>query len=162
MVNEKENKKGIKEKILGCLHHKFSQKIVLVLIIIVILGFAFLLGVKVGEIKASYSYNWLSNYHRNFAGPNTGFFRGGPMMFGPKFFESHGNFGEIIDIQDQELVIKDLKNNIEKVVIISPNTLIKKGFNDLIFNNLKIGDQVVIIGSPNNQGQIEAKFIRVF
>jgi hypothetical protein len=29
-------------------------------------------------------------------------------------------------------------------------------------DDLKVGDQVVIIGSPNEQGQIEAKLIRIF
>ena len=160
---EKENKKGLKDKIWGCLHHDFSKKAVLTLIILVVLGFVFMAGVKFGEIKAGYYYGWLENYNRNFAGPREGFFRKGPMMmFGQDFFESHGNFGEIIQINNDSFVIKDLKNNAEKLIITNSNTLIKKGFGNLKFSDLKIGDNVVIIGSPNNQGQIEARLIRVF
>jgi len=160
---EKENKKGLEDKVWGCLHHNFSKKAVLTLIILVIFGFVFMVGVKLGQVKAGYYCSWLENYHRNFAGPREGFFRKGPMMmFNQGFFESHGNFGEIIQINNDSFVIKDLKNNVEKLIIINSNILIKKGYENLKFSDLKIGDRVVIIGSPNNQGQIEARLIRVF
>ena len=33
---------------------------------------------------------------------------------------------------------------------------------ETVKDSLKVGDHVVIIGSPNEEGQIEAKLIRVF
>jgi hypothetical protein len=41
-------------------------------------------------------------------------------------------------------------------------TDIKSGFKNIKLADLKIGDIIVIIGSPNDKGQIEAKIIRVF
>ena len=72
----------------------------------------------------------------------------------------HGVFGEIIEINNSDLVIKD-RGDIEKVIIITENTIIKKG-RETVKDDLRVGDKVVIIGSPNEQGQIEAKLIRVF
>jgi hypothetical protein len=41
-------------------------------------------------------------------------------------------------------------------------TDIKSGFKNIKLSDLKICDIIVIIGSPNDKGQIEAKLIRFF
>jgi len=114
-------------------------------------------GVFVGGLKAKFSCHWAENYHKNFAGPKNGFmedWRKIPPMPGD-LIESHGAFGEIIEMQENSFVMKG-RENIEKVVLIKPDTIInKKG-------ELAVGDQVVVIGSPNDNGQIEAKLIRIF
>jgi hypothetical protein len=53
------------------------------------------------------------------------------------------------------------RNNIEKVILIKDDTKIQKMMFDIKASDLIVDDFVTIIGSPNNQGQIEAKFIRV-
>jgi hypothetical protein len=53
------------------------------------------------------------------------------------------------------------KNNIEKVILINTNTQIQEMRGNVATGDLKIDDFVVVIGTPNPQGQIEAKFIRV-
>ena len=50
----------------------------------------------------------------------------------------------------------------EKIIVISGETILKKGRQTIDRDGLKIGDGVVIIGSPNEDGQIEARLIRVF
>lgn len=119
-------------------------------------------GIFVGGVKARFSYRWAENYHKNFAGPRGGFlndWQSMPLLPGD-FIEGHGVFGEIIELKDDGFVVKG-QNDIEKIVITTKNTVIKKGMKTAQ-DGLRVGDRVVIIGSPNDQGQIEAKLIRVF
>lgn len=143
----------------------FQNRDVLKGLIIGLLGFVILLlvfgtGVKVGALKARYSYRWADNYHKNFAGPRAGFFADWQRFPAGDFISGHGAFGEIIEIKDNGFVING-RENVEKVVITKQETTILKG-REAIKDGLKVGDRVVIIGSPNEEGQIEAKLIRVF
>lgn len=143
----------------------FQNRDVLKWVIIGLAGFVILVlvfgaGVKVGKLKVRYSYRWVDNYHKNFAGPRGGFlgdWRGFPAG---DFIGGHGSFGEIIKIKDNSFVING-RENVEKVIVTDENTTIIKG-RETIKDGLKVGDRVVIIGSPNEEGQIEAKLIRVF
>ena len=120
-------------------------------------------GMFVGGMKARFSYRWAESYHKNFAGPRGGFL-GDWRKFVPfpgEFIEGHGTFGEIIKINDSDLIVKG-QGDVEKVIIITKDTTIEKGREKIKKEELKVGDRVVIIGSPNEQGQIEAKLIRVF
>jgi hypothetical protein len=129
----------------------------------VVVGLIFGAGMFVGEMKARFSYRWAENYHKMFAGPRAGFFGDWRQLppFPGDFLESHGTFGEIIKIEGNNLVVKG-RENIEKIILVQENTSIKSGFKDIKISDLKVGDMIVIIGSPNEQGQIEAKLIRVF
>jgi hypothetical protein len=119
-------------------------------------------GIFVGGIKARFSYRWAESYHKNFAGPPAGFFDNWRMPLPPPgdFIEGHGTFGEIIKINDSDMVVKG-QANVEKIIIITKDTVIEKGRETGKKEELKIGDQIIIIGEPNDSGQIEAKFIRV-
>jgi hypothetical protein len=144
--------------------HDVLKWIIVGLLSIVVLVLVFGLGVFVGERKAKFSYLWAENYHRMFAGPKAGFL--GSLRMPPfppfdEFIEVHGTFGEIIKIEGSNLVVKG-RGNIEKVIVVTEKTVIKSGREDIKFSDLKIGDMIVIIGSPNDKGQIEAKLIRVF
>jgi hypothetical protein len=149
---------------------KNSKKIdtdVLKWIIFGLAGFALIVlifgaGMFVGGMKAKFSYKWAESYHKNFAGPKTGFLGNWQKMqsMPGDFIEGHGVFGEIIEIQDTGFIVKG-RGDIEKIVIISDETIINKG-PEKITNEIKIGDRVTIIGTPNEQGQIEAKLIRIF
>jgi hypothetical protein len=130
--------------------------------IVGILSFAiavlsFGVGVRVGEERAQFSFRWAEDYHRNFGGPDSGIFGNMP---GNEFMSGHGIFGSIIKIDEKTLIIKD-KDNTEKTVVILDNTTIVDKINTVKLSDLKIDDNVVIIGSPNQQGEIEAKFIRL-
>jgi len=143
-----------------------KQKDVLKWIIIGLAGFAvfsliFGVGIFVGGLKAKFSYRWAENYHKNFAGPKKGFLGDWRNFPRGDFIEGHGAFGEIIQVDDAGLVVKG-RGNIEKVIIINEDTTIQKIRETIKKEELKVGNQVVIIGSPNEEGQIEAKLIRVF
>ena len=143
-----------------------KQKDILKWIIIGLAGFAvvsliFSAGMFVGGMKAKFSYRWAESYHENFAGPRGGFLGDWRSFPGRDFIEGHGAFGEIIQINDSSLVVKG-RGDIEKVIITTKDTTIQKGRETIKKEELKVGDQIVIIGSPNEEGQIEAKLIRVF
>lgn len=133
------------------------------LLVFIILIAVFGLGMFVGETKARFSYRWAESYHKNFAGPKGGFLDDWRQLssFPGDFIESHGAFGEIIQINDSDFVIKG-KGDLEKIIIIKEDTILENGRTAIKKDDLKVGDQIVIIGSPNEQGQIEAKLIRIF
>ena len=129
---------------------------------LIALLFSFKIGVLVGYNKALYSYRWGENYHKNFAGPRGGFYGDFSRNFKNKeFINPHGTFGSIIKIDTDTLIIKG-KDDTEKTVLISEKTTIRSRRKTLKASELTIDDRVVIIGSPDEQGQIKAKFIRVF
>jgi len=139
----------------------FFQSKPFVAVILIIFGLALLagvfsLGVMVGYRKAGFSYAWGENYQRNFGGPRGGFFQ----AFNEDFTEGHGVFGQIIKIDGSTLVIKG-QDNVEKIVLIKDDTVIRRLTETVKISELKIDDNVVVIGNPNSSGQIEAKFIRL-
>lgn len=129
---------------------------------IIILLFVFKIGIIVGARKANFSRQWSDNYHRNFGGPKEGFLKGFENFKDRNFIEANGAFGQIIkiDVSSSTLAIKG-RNDIEKIILIKNNTTIKRFQNTIGLNDLKIDDNIVIIGEPNNAGQIEARFIRL-
>lgn len=140
---------------------KFKIALVAIGALIVLL-LVFKAGEFVGYRKARFSYKWGENYNRNFAGPRSGFFGNFGLSFGDKdYINAHGTFGSIIKIDGSTLIVKG-SDNVEKTILISDTTTITSRRETIKAGDLKIDDRVVVIGSPNEQGQIEAKLIRVF
>jgi RNase P/RNase MRP subunit p29 len=123
----------------------------------------FWLGAMVGMRKADFTLHWGDNYERNFGG----FPRGslppplGQLPDPNNTLSAHGTSGEVLKIDGNTLVIKG-ENNTEKTVVVDNSTTITKQRQTINISGVKVDDSVVVIGSPNNQGQIQAKFIRVF
>jgi len=134
--------------------------IIIGLVGFIVILFAFGVGVKVGTHKAKYSYRWAESYHKNFAGPRGGFLGDWRKFPAGDFISGHGAFGEIIELNDSGFVIKG-RGDIEKVIITTEDTITKSG-RDTTEDGLEVGNDVTIIGSPNEEGQIEAKLIRIF
>ena len=129
---------------------------------VILLLLVFGAGVKVGTLKARYSYKWAENYHKNFAGPKGGFF--GDLKRGFKdrdFIGAHGVSGSIIKIDGSTFIVNG-GDNVEKTILVSEKTTITSRRETIKASDLKVDDRVVIIGSPNEQGQIEAKLMRLF
>lgn len=142
--------------------NKFFQSKIFKIIVfgiagLIVLLFVFETGKMVGFRKASFSYKWGENYRQNFGGPRAGFFGD----FGVEgFMEAHGVSGQIIKIDNSSLVIKGV-DNVEKIVQIKDDTIIRHLRETLKLSDLKVNDFIVVIGEPNDSGQIEAKFIRI-
>ncbi len=149
-----------------------SKKIKITLLALgalMILLFVFQAGMIVGFRKADFSFKWGENYHRNFGGPPGGFLGGfiKDDFLGRDFMAGHGVFGQIIKIdastdseQIASLVIKG-SDNVEKIVLVKKDTAINRFQEKIKVADLKIDDQIVVIGDPNDSGQIEAKLIRI-
>ncbi|MFA5360245.1 MAG: hypothetical protein WC349_04795 [Patescibacteria group bacterium] len=135
------------------------NKILIVLATIVVLVFVFSLGVFVGHEKGRFSRNWGENYYRNIMGPG-GFGGPGMMDFNRPDFNAHGGLGQIIKIDGNNLIIKD-QASVEKIILVTGKTIITKNNQNIKITDLKVDDKIVVIGGPNDQGQIEPKLIRV-
>lgn len=136
---------------------RILEIVILCLGILIIILFVLGVGIFIGFKKANFSYRFEENYHRNFAGPEGGFFQN---FEGKDFIESHGVVGQIIKIDDSNIIIKG-KDDTEKIILTKENTVIKRFKKTIGPNDLKVDEFIVVIGEPNNDGQIEAKFIRV-
>src|SRR3989338_2481893 len=144
------------------LKQKNSKIIAISIGALILFLLVFKAGVFVGYKKASFSYKWGENYHRNFAGPREGFFGDLKRGFGDKdFIDAHGIFGTIIKIDGNIILIKG-KDNVETAVLVSDTTVISPGRETIKPADLKTDNHIVIIGSPTEQGQIDAKLIRLF
>jgi hypothetical protein len=159
--------------------NKFFQSKEFKLALLGIAGFIAILlvfsaGTFVGFMKARFSYQWGENYHKNFAGPRGGFFED---FVGRDFIDAHGVFGQVIKIDPSAgsgqvpssldsssgqgtLVIKG-RGDVEKIILVADSTVIKRFQDNIKLSDLKVDDYIVVIGDPNNAGQIEAKLIRI-
>ncbi len=155
------NKNTEKNNLFSFMESKSAIFIIATLFIIAVLLLSFSAGVSVGYKKARFSYAWGENYHKNFGGPRGGFLINFEKDFmGRDFIDSHGVFGSIIDIKDSELVVKG-KDNVEKIIAVGENTDIRRFRDAIKINDLALDEYIVVIGEPNDQGKIDAKFIRV-
>ena len=147
--------KKIFEDIKKVFESKTSFRILSGIGVVVVALLIFSAGVSVGFHKASFGRAWGDNYERNFGmRPNRPFFGE------DNFPNANGAIGKIIKITLPTIIVQD-KNNTEKVVSIQDNTQIEKMMTNISANDLALDDFVVVIGTPNSQGQIEAKFIRI-
>jgi hypothetical protein len=131
-------------------------------IIALLSAFLLLLSFKIGELvgfrKAAFSYRWGDQYHRNFGGPRAGFFGGDD---GNGFVNAHGSFGTVLKIDGNTVLIRDADNT-EKTIIVDDKTVINRMNKVINVSGLAVDEHVTVIGTPNDKGQIDAKFIRVF
>ncbi|PIP27568.1 MAG: hypothetical protein COX30_01170 [Candidatus Moranbacteria bacterium CG23_combo_of_CG06-09_8_20_14_all_39_10] len=130
-------------------------------------------GVAVGLHKARFSADFGKNYERNFMGSRFGSGRGtiggnggGMMGFfrdfeGRDFRNGYGLSGIIISVTDNNVIIKD-RDNKENTVTVSDQTLIKSQRDNLKLSDLKVNDQIVVMGNPGDNGVVNASLIRVF
>jgi len=136
---------------------KLFRGIILAIMGIIIFVFIFGLGVFVGTKRADFSFRWAEEYHKNFGGPQNGFF--GNMM-GNEFTDANGVFGQVIKIEGQILTIKG-RDNVEKNILVTDETTIVYQKKNIKLSEVKIDESVIVIGDPDNNGQIQAELIRV-
>ena len=148
----------IQEKLKKALESKMLVKFLYGTGIVIVAMLIFSLGVVVGFHKASFGRDWGEHYNENF-GMERHSGRMGIGLMG-HFPNSHGAIGKIIKIELPTLIVQG-KDNTEKVILTKEDTKLQKIREEIKVSDLKVDDFIIIIGSPNAQGQIEAKFIRV-
>lgn len=127
--------------------------------IIIAILIIFQAGTFMGYHKAKFSYGLGDNYYRTFGGH-----RGEGMMGGfdgdRDFSNSHGVIGKIINIKLPTILLED-QSGIEKFVAVNDDTVARRFRENMPVTDLKVNDFVVVVGSPNDSAQIEAKIIRL-
>jgi len=123
-----------------------------------VLLIVFQAGRFVGFHQAGFSYRFGDNYYRAFEGSRHG---GRPMdFFGDNLPGGHGAIGKIVGVNLPTFVVIG-PDNVEKVVLIKDETLVKRFRETASSTDLRVDDFVVVLGSPNEAGQVEAKFVRI-
>jgi hypothetical protein len=136
--------------------------------LLVVVFVSFGVGVLVGYNKAQFSCSWGDNYRHNFGGN-----RLMPEFFGtagpagapgtppnPGFISGHGAFGSILDVTSSSIAVSG-EDGVERTANISSSTILREDGGSIEIDDLRVGDHIVVIGSPDSQGQINATFVRV-
>ena len=138
-------------------HSRKFKITILVIFLLILAVLIFQAGTFLGFNRASFMCQWGQNYNRNFLGergsPGGGLFDNNPIR-------PHGIFGTVIKVSDSDLVIKD-RDGVEKIVKISDDADIKSGRDSVKISDIKVGDEITIIGAPNSSAEIDADFVRV-
>jgi hypothetical protein len=115
--------------------------------------FIFEVGVVVGFHKAQFAGHWEENYERNF---------GDSQMFGIPggVPNGHGANGKIVSVTYPTFIIAS-DHDQEKVVRVDDDTIIRNGNANAATSSLVAGTYVVIVGMPDDEGEIEAGLIRI-
>ena len=142
------------------LQSKMFYKVLCGVGVALVLVLVFHAGVLLGYHKANFSYRWGENYHRNFGGPKGGFVGMGMRMMGGDYLNPRGTFGKVIKVELPVVVVQG-RDDAEKSIVISSDTVIRRFQDTLKDTDIKVGDSLVVIGEPNNNGQINAKLIRM-
>ena len=118
-------------------------------------------GMIAGFRKVSFGRDWGDNYTKNFGSPHKDF-----RMMGQEFGDfrnlpnAHGAMGRIIKVELPTFVVSDGKDQTEKIIVVGDKTEIRRMRDIVSKDELKVDENVIVIGSPNSSGQIEAKLIR--
>ena len=125
---------------------------------LIVLFVVFGLGIAVGYDRAGFAAGFDQNYYRNFYGAAPH----GPVGFmaPPMPVAIHGVVGTVIGVGTSTISVKDQQNN-EQSVVVSSGTAIRSGGADIVIGNVAVGAEIAVIGEPNSQGQIVARFIRM-
>jgi hypothetical protein len=122
---------------------------------LIMAGLIFQAGIFVGYYKASFSYRLGDEYHSIFGDRNSL-----PGQNGEEFSGAYGASGDILKIDLPNIVIEG-QNSVEETVVLSTSTIFRSMRDTIKATDLKTDDFVVVIGQPNDNGQIEAKLVRV-
>ena len=154
----------IYENIKKVFEGKGSFRILCGIGIVIVALLIFSAGIRVGFHKASFGRAWGEHYNENFGlGQRKGSGRMGDIRrigMMDYFPNAHGAVGKIIKIELPNVIVQD-KDNTEKVITISTDTKIQKGRDAILTADLKIDDFIIVIGTLNDKGFIEAKLLRV-
>lgn len=137
---------------------KNLKEILMVIGVLIIAGFIFTTGVLVGHSRERFGRRFNENYEKNFMPiSRPGMVR---MMTGRGFPNGHTVVGTIIKIENNQITVKS-ENGEEGIINISDKTVINSTGKKLTLIDLKINNQILAIGQPNDNGTIDASLIRI-
>lgn len=115
-------------------------------------------GVFVGFHRAGFSYHMGDNYYRAFGQEGASWQRGG--MMGRGFTNAHGATGRIIRIALPTIIVES-PDLVEKIILTNDDTEFRSPIGAVSAGDLKPNDAIIVIGSPNDNGEIVARLIRI-
>jgi len=140
------------------LETKTYGKIITILSIILIALIIFSAGIFVGYYKATFSHDLDDVYRQGFNSPNSPF---EPFMQGSDDVNPHGIVGQIVSTNlPLSIMIKGGKNA-EQIVTLAPETTVRIFHTLATTSDIRVGEQAIVIGTPNDKGEIQASFIRI-
>lgn len=115
----------------------------------------FQIGSIVGARRAQFACQWDKNYGPLFGVPPEGMsFRAPPMP------DANGASGMVLQVRQHTLIIRS-HEGMEKSILIPEDIIIRRGNDQIPLQAIAPEDRLVIFGTPTEQGQLYAKFIRV-
>lgn len=126
---------------------------------LIILFLVFRAGMFYGIKKSKFNLEWGRNYGRFFGEPRMNFFRESHPK--ERMGNAFGNAGTILSVSSNSIVMQANDGN-EKVINVDANTLIHFQRTNISIKDLKVGDKIIVIGEPKEDGTIQARLIRVF
>ncbi len=137
---------------------RILKTIIYSLAIIILAILIFQAGVFVGYRKAAFSYQWGENYYRAFGDTGRKPMMGGFVLDG--LTGAHGVAGKIMKVSLPNFIIEG-QDKIEKMIFIKDDTVINRSRDSIKSSELQAGDFVIVIGSPDDEGKIQANLIRL-
>jgi hypothetical protein len=117
------------------------------------------LGIAVGYRRAIFSSEFGAQYYHGMYGDPFGRPIMSDITSGPPTM--HGVAGVVIDVGSSTIFVQDPSGN-EASVFIASGTPIREMNEEILPGDIVVGDGVTVIGDPDTNGQVEARFIRVF
>ena len=115
-------------------------------------------GQTIGERRAAHAGRWQQNYERNFFG----YAKEGQHFGKPRhFLKGHALLGEVLTVSENTITVKG-QDDTEQSVSLTDNTVIRRNGSAGTRDDLAAGTRVAVFGHPNNEGQVEARLIRMF
>lgn len=114
-------------------------------------------GVAVGYHRAAFSYHWNAGFMGDDRDPRAFF---AVFQHGPDEPNPHGTIGQVVSVHLPELLVKG-PNTPEQLVIVGPGTQVRRFRSDGTSTDIAAGQQVIVVGDPDDKGQIQASFVRI-
>jgi len=134
------------------------SKIIGILAILLIILIIFQAGFIVGYHKGAFSSNWNRNYvMRGVNNPESSFAQ---LFHDNDDVNPHGVIGQIVSM-DLPVIMNKGPGRAEEVVIINKDTIIRNFKDMATTSDLEIGKALIVIGEPNDKGEITASLIRI-
>lgn len=153
--------KELKIKIKNAIFSKTFKRLIYIFGVLAVACLIFEVGVFVGGNRASFGRDWGDNYEKNFGSPHRNIrMMGGNIGDFGNLPNPNGAIGKIIKVELPTIIVLDPKDNTEKVILVNDQTEIRNMREKVSMNALALDRNIIVIGSPNSSGQIEAKLIR--
>lgn len=136
---------------------KSFQGILVGIGIAIVVLLIFQAGMFMGYRKAAFAYRFGDNYYRAFGDRGPRPFQV-PVRGG--FIEAHGAVGKVVSVNLPTFIVMG-PDNVEKVILIMDDSIVRRSDTEILPSDIKVDDFTVVLGTPNDNSQVEAKLIRI-